>query len=282
VSLSEEQKKSPDIVTEQILISGHAIGLSGFVTKLNDRHTDSTIPVRGVSAVPLMGGVSKSVIDGPASHEHAPFVSFSSIETEADGSADATRKTDKGIVNTRVTIRGLVVAGRFHIDFVQASLQLRHQGVGTQPAIVMDGTSFGSILLDDEIIRVHTDDRLFRLHTQNELINDIKANPDYYKGRLFRGPQDDRDIPHLSGSGYIMLSIANKVEVITRDPKKKPNATVQGHRVLLPGFGALRFGELMIRPESRRLTMLNLELGCSDEGRVMACAAESMGEACPP
>jgi len=282
MSLTDEQKKAPYLVTEQILISGHAIGVGGFVTKLSDRRTDSVVQVRGVSALPVMGGHSKSVVEGAAACEYAPFISFSRVETEAEGSSDVRKKSDKAIVNTRSTVCGLSVAGRFQADYVHASLQLTHQGTGTQPAIVMEGTRFGSIMLDDEIIRVHTDDRLFRMHTQEELIRDIRANPEIYRDRLFRGPGNEDEIPHLSGSRYIMLSIANRVEVLTRDPQKKPNATVHGHRVTLPGFGAIRFGELMIRPESRRLTMLQFELGCRDEGRMMVCAAESMGEACPP
>lgn len=282
MSIREEQKKSPALLTDQILISGHAIGVGGFVTKVNNRQTDHVVPVSGVSALPLIGGSSKSVIEGAAAHKYAPFLSFSHIETEAEGSADVSRKIDKGVVNTRSTVRGLSIAARFHMDYVQASLQLRHQGAGTQPAILMDGTAFGSIMLDDEVIRVHIDDRLLRLHTQEELIRDIKADPEYYQDRLFRGPHDDRPIPFISGSGYLMLSVVNKIEVLTRDPGRKPNAVAQGHRVLLHGFGVIRFGELMVRPESRSVTMLNFELGCRDEGRIMVCASESMGEACPP
>jgi hypothetical protein len=56
-----------------------------------------------------------------------------------------------------------------------------------------------------------------------------------------------------------------------------PNARIDHHLVIVPGFGTIFVGELLITEDSRRLTLLRLELG-SDLGGDVACAAvESNG-----
>lgn len=282
MSLTAEQKGPPDIITDRILISGYAVGVGGFVTRANGKDTSYLLPVQGASALPIIGGYSHSLVDGRTNKDQAPFVSFAKIETEAQGEADVHRPKDKAIVKTRAVVTGLSVVGRFNADYVQASLQLTHQGANSEPTISMDGTSFGSIVLDDEIIRVRIDQELATKTTQNLLLEDVKRNGAKYKHRFLHGAKQDAQVPRLSGSQYIMISIVDNITVVPRDPKKKPKAQVNGHVVTLEGFGAIYFGEMMIRAESRRLSMLRFELGCPDQGRLECCAIESQGETCPP
>ena len=56
-----------------------------------------------------------------------------------------------------------------------------------------------------------------------------------------------------------------------------PGATIEQHVVTVPDFGKIFFGEILITDQSRRLTMLRLELG-SPIGGFLACAeAEDNG-----
>jgi hypothetical protein len=59
--------------------------------------------------------------------------------------------------------------------------------------------------------------------------------------------------------------------------ERHPDATIDHHSVIVPEFGRIFFGELLIAADSRRLTMVRLELG-SRMGGSMACAeVESNG-----
>jgi hypothetical protein len=49
-----------------------------------------------------------------------------------------------------------------------------------------------------------------------------------------------------------------------------PGATIEQHVVTVPDFGKIFFGEILITDQSRRLTMVRLELG-SPIGGVVAC-----------
>lgn len=283
MSLSEEHKGPYDVLTPRFVISGQAVGVSAVVTRSNWRDTRYNIPVQGSAALPMIGGFSKEVVDGAATKEYAPFVSFSRVETETEGSYDIQRKAQRCDVRSRSMVRGLSVVGRFNADYLQASVTLKHPGPGKQPSISTEGTGFGSLVLDDEVIRVHIDNKLAALTTDQSILEFQKKNQ--LKGKFFHGPKaDDRPgtVPRLSGSNYIMYSIVERIEVIGRDPSKPTKAKVNGHVVTLEDFGAIYFGEILVRPESRKLTLLRFELGCKDAGRMSICMAESMGETCPP
>ena len=59
--------------------------------------------------------------------------------------------------------------------------------------------------------------------------------------------------------------------------KPYPGATIDQHVVTVPDFGKIFFGELLITDQSRRLTMLRLELGSPIGGFVACAEVESNG-----
>lgn len=282
MSLTKELKAPPNILTPRFLISGQAVGVSAFVTRSSWKDGSYVIPVLGASALPTIGGYSKDIVEGPASKEYAPFVSFSRAETESQGNYQIAEQSQRCEVKSRSMVRGLSVVGRFNADFLQATVQLKHPGGREQPTFFVEG-QFGSIRLDDEIIRVHIDKNTADWTTEKAIAADFKKNQP--KAKFFHGEGQKfppGQVPRLSGSGYIMYSIVGKIDIVGKDPKKPTKAKAEGHIVRLPGFGAIYFGEIMVRPESRKLTMLRMELGCADEGRLAICMSDSMGETCPP
>jgi hypothetical protein len=63
--------------------------------------------------------------------------------------------------------------------------------------------------------------------------------------------------------GYCLVTVVNKIE--WADPKEAdPRITINGHTVLVPGYGTIYFGEMTIAPTQRRLHMVRAELGCRD------------------
>ena len=55
-------------------------------------------------------------------------------------------------------------------------------------------------------------------------------------------------------------------------------STMNGeHGILIPGFGVVYFGEYLITPTSRRLTMLRIELGCPITGSIVCGYVDANG-----
>jgi hypothetical protein len=264
-----------NIVTPRMLIRGDAVGLGGFITKMAGQPAQMTIPVLGASALPVIGGISTDMVDELPDDDIESFVSFDSIETEAQGSYDPNLSRDRGKVTASATVNGLKLVNRFEAKTLQASLK-------REPTIDWSGTAFTGLTLDGHDIEVHIDAELAALTTEQALSQKYQDPTFYnqYHNRFFHGPNDQprlgAPIPRLCKAKYIMFSIVERIVT------KHPNAQVSGHVLTLEGFGAIRFGEVVVLQESRQLTLAQFQLGCADQGTVVACDVITKGETCPP
>jgi hypothetical protein len=283
VSLKNPQSPVNE-VTPRVLIGGTAVGVAGFITKMNEAPTkDQDITVHGSSTLPVNGGIATETVRRLNTPTFNKFLKFGTIVTTASGSYDPTRQGAQGVVNTKATISGFELIKRFTAKQLQASLTLTHPGGDSQPAISWHETDISGITLDKHALRVHIDDELAKLTRQEDLFKAF-GDKDFfaqYADRFFRDPrtptlQLGSPVPRIGKAGYCMFSIVSKIEC------EHPEAEVQGHVVRLKGFGEIRFGEILVLPESRRLTLVQFELGCANAGRMACCDVVSQAETCPP
>jgi hypothetical protein len=80
-------------------------------------------------------------------------------------------------------------------------------------------------------------------------------------------------------NGTVKCSI---VQDIRWDGPANPKATIHDHVVEVEDFGKIYFGEMFIRGDSRRLTMVRCQLGSPDGGEVAAAEGETNGGGWPP
>ena len=72
------------------------------------------------------------------------------------------------------------------------------------------------------------------------------------------------------------------VQEIRWDGPPHPTATIHDHVVDVPDFGKIYFGEMFIKGESRRLTMVRFQLGSPSGGEVAAAEGETNPGIWPP
>jgi hypothetical protein len=58
-------------------------------------------------------------------------------------------------------------------------------------------------------------------------------------------------------------------------------ATAYGHVIVVPDFGIVYLGELLLTPFAAELTMLRIELGCMATGTLSSCSIRPNGRPCP-
>jgi hypothetical protein len=74
--------------------------------------------------------------------------------------------------------------------------------------------------------------------------------------------------------GYVLCSVVEEVQ-------GAKSGTTFGHVMHVPGFGNIFFGELVVGPNSYRLTMMRIEMGCIAEGDISVASAFSNGLTSP-
>lgn len=137
-----------------------------------------------------------------------------------------------------------------------------------EPEIVPSEMIFQGLELDGEPIELEVDDDLAKFPTFAKFEKEYRRNQDFfdkYQVRLARGEGSGKfgeRFPRTEG-GYVLLSIVRSI----RWKKKK----IKGHILSLKGFGKIYFGEVLMRSNRRRVTLVRLAMG-SDTGAQASCA----------
>jgi hypothetical protein len=92
-------------------------------------------------------------------------------------------------------------------------------------------------------------------------------------------PKAARAFGNVAPGTPILVSI---VSGLAWAKKPHPTATIEGHVVHVPNFGRIYFGEMLITPDARRLTIVRLALGCPEGGGVGIGDVHTDGSWYPP
>ncbi len=285
MSLKNQQLSSTEI-TPMVIMGASAVGIGGFVTKMDDLvNRAPAFGVQGASILSVTGGYSEDTVSGLRERErkggYATFVSFDQIDTKAVGSSASSREAHKADVMAHAAVKKLRLLKRFEADFLEAKLSLQHPGDPRQPPFSWEG-NFSGMKLDTYEITVTVDDELKRFATLLQLQCQFQDRQFYdrYRDRFFRDPGSSvdfgSDLPRFARAKYCMFSIVEKVAC------SHPDVEINGHVLSLKGFGAIHFGEMLVLPDSRQLTLAKVKLGCRDEGEISICDVGARGEFCPP
>ena len=243
--------------TRRFVFRGNASAASGRI----HRPTDVLIDVNGASSLTVAGGISRSQV---AAQTFGPYVRFVRASTLAEGAFDDERgaialtnrrmNQDGLTTTTRVSaeVDGLAIGSKpeLTVSRLRAALVARSGPVGGEPPFELPGdVSFGDTAIDAHGLVVEIDFDVFRQCTTYAAIRKAATGLRESSGTVF----------------------ATIVKSIRWAGAPYPGATIDHHSVIVPDFGTIFFGEILISSFSRRLTMLRLELG-SPVGGFVACA----------
>jgi hypothetical protein len=248
------------------------------------------VTTAAASSLSVIGGVSESYVDSASiaggglvgkltslfrsNVSYSGVLSFKSARTKANG---AFSEKDKGF-NTAVnsTVLGLNVENRLTAGTLESNILSRHPDNGQEPPIVPSGR-IPDLQVDGYPIVVTIDDLFSQYPTKESLSKAYATDNAFYEryGKRFQKSNKDktdsanRQLPEISG--FVVSTIVSKVET------KHPKIVVDGHILILEGFGRIYLGEILISSAYRRLTLLRCKLGSPVEGDLACAEVESNG-----
>jgi hypothetical protein len=263
----------------RFVFRGNAAAFGGRIV----RPEDVILEASGASVLTVVGGRStwstKEVRFGD-------FVRLRSASTFAEGLFDDTKKAvalshGKVLEETlttstvvRAEVKELVVGGKpqLKIRSIRGSLTAGSPAASYEPSIklhtdtAIDGVSIDGFKLDVEI-----EHGVFqRYDTRAKLLtaaDDPKFVKEYgrhlYMNTAAAGGQAPARGRLVRESGYILGTI---VKQITWSGKPFPGAVIDENSVIVPDFGTIYFGEILINANARRLSMVRLNLGSPTGG----------------
>jgi hypothetical protein len=274
----------------RFIFRGNAAAIGGRIVRPKDVVIDSS----AASSLTVAGGRSQAQ---SAATRFGEWVSVGAASTSAEGLFDDVKQqielsfgrvaedalTMTTVVHADVTSLSVGDKPKLTIKHLHAALTSKRPTASGEPAIAVgsettvEGASVGGFGL---IVTLAVP--LFqRYDTQAKLLT-AADDPQFVQksgGHLLmkpagRGKAAPPPSRLLQSYGTTYATIVRSIKW-AGDPY--PGATIEQHVVTVPDFGKIFFGEILITDQSRRLTMLRLELG-SPIGGFLACAeAEDNG-----
>ncbi len=261
------------------MFRGNAAAFGGRIV----RPQDVILEASGASALTVAGGrstwSSKDVRFGE-------FVRLRSASTFAEGLFDDTKKaialshgkvleeTLTATTMVKAEVKELVVgsAPQLKVKSVRASLTATSPAASYEPSIKLnDDTAVDGVSIDGHTLVVEIEREVFQRYDTRAKLLTAADDPTFVKenGRLLymntpaAGGQPPARGRLVRESGYILGTI---VKQIAWKGRPFPGAVIDENSVIVPEFGTIYFGEILINANARRLTMIRLQLGSPTGG----------------
>jgi hypothetical protein len=256
---------------------------------------DVVLEAGGASALVVTGGRTVSRL-GPTKIDE--YFEIESASTLAEGSFEdpkaaievAHRRqaehTLTAISRARAEVIGMAVGKkpRMLIGRIRVELVNRSAGYSGQPSIriskdtLIDGISIEGFKLVVEIdtkpfLQCDTHAKLLSAADDPKFV--AKAGQTLFMSKRFGGDGKTPAFRKLIQTGGTIY--ATIVKSIRWDGKPFPKSEIHDNMVVLPTFGRVFFGELLISEASRRLTMVRMALGSDSGGSASGGDVEANG-----
>ena len=255
---------------------GDAFGVSARF----DHPNKMTVPTQAQAVLAPSGGEAYSSV---RSFNHQDAVVFEEATARVVGSKDP-----DGSYHTDVTsnVRGLRFL-QVHADIINMRItsvhriRERRKGVMDEADIRFGGSAIKGLVVAGQVIDVDIDEDP---SSEGTFIGYRKKFPKrgfvYEQGGVKDAVAHDTIVKSIRG---VQKLSADEAKLLAKDP----NATLTGVRyyrnvVLVPEFGKIFIGELLIERGIRRLNMLRIELGCGTGGGGSAGGGSGDGGEIPP
>jgi hypothetical protein len=176
-------------------------------------------------------------------------------------------------------------------DRIVSKLHVEYPQEGDHPRISIIGSKFVNLrvngesinpVLDIDLLKSESKSEFPEKHLMDEKVFNNKVSSHYKKIAETKGAPEWLAWRHASmkspesrkKKGFVLCSVVGELQ-------GAKSGTTFGHVMHVPGFGNIFFGELVVGPNSYRLTMMRIEMGCIAEGNISAASSFSNGSGVP-
>jgi hypothetical protein len=241
------------------------------------------------SALAPIGGYSSGRVENFRFQE---IVSFRSTSTHVSGVFSKEHNSWDTVMTS--TVEGLNVMGMVTADLVVARLASRHIVGESEPSILPLGSAIEGLRIAGVHVEVELHTDLYaELDTHSKVQSAYKEHAGYQQmfdavnqvGKHDELPETHHSYfpwsrstpaPELPENQPVFTTLASKLI------HKSAYLPTHGHVIHVPQFGTVVLAQFMIDGNARRLTMIEVNLGCAVSGYVAAGSGETNGQPVPP
>jgi hypothetical protein len=250
--------RKPDVAhlhKDNHLYQADAVAASGHLTlPVEDR-----MQLQGSIALPLGGGHGRVNV-GNFSH-HGIF-SFRSAYSEVSGHKSDTKGSHNTLAQS--VIEGINIHNVLTCDRIVSRIAVHQPKDGGQASIIPFGSTIDNLRIGGYPVRPVLNMKCF---VDNDNFNSLVAYRKNNKKEAEKTTIPRSEDPNVP-PGPNVIACTMVTDWGEKSPDFPPGVEVHGTGLWVPEFGMVYVAELYIMPNTRRLRMLRVVLGCGSEGGV--------------
>lgn len=273
---------------------GQGVGLGGIVT----RPFQHLIDAKGAASLPITGGKASASstkhvvpdLTDPTCKDLPHVVSIEGSATEITGTLDK-----DGVYRTRVTttVHHVDVEHRVTADLVVAKLLTEHYPGEEEPRVSVAGSEIRNLKVDGVPVEVEFHLPLFEEHnTHSKFKNRFDQDAAFRKQmrqQFLWGDVDGDGIPDFLQEQYKFTNAQKSLPEskgivpcsVVKSVKGGKGFKAFNHVLVIPDFGKVFLGELLIQKSARELTMMRFVLGSPVDAQVTVAGGHGNGSTWP-
>jgi len=283
--------------SRRFFFRGYAVAAGGFLTRIGSQPVPldpSQVTTHGESSLPLIGGVSHSVVRAPEL-TFPNNIRYGACETFVEGRYDGTQtittlratvndvrlttgpSPDDNIPNVRAmsfSAGSMALQGESVYPQTGPSTFTIHPSQPTDMALVITDSHGMDTRLP---ITLEFDQRTLCLPSIHELDDLFRSDRQFFDRtlRCYCGPKkpefEEKSLIPRTPRGFIVTSFVRQIRLGDSEP-------IPGNVLNKKGFGVIQFGLMLINPFGRRFVMAHIRMGSSPGGEADFCAVEDTGD----
>jgi hypothetical protein len=268
-------------MSKHYIFSAHALGVAAQFHRLDEaQNLNHVVPTLGASVLAPTGGLSRSRVTHYAYSVDRPrrrtLLSVRKIKTAVSGRNLGNRletEVEADIEAVQVVEKLHIGAIRLHFLSARPAEPENAVPVVTTTGIRIDGVHLGNVkavvVLDEEpLLSCGTADQLAEFYR--------KQTDDYRKANDRRFVLDTAPEGAGGPCRQHMFSLVREIH-LSGPERDRQLITVDGYTIHWKGFGKIILGEVHVKGNDRRVTMVRLAMGSDAGGHGTAGGAESNG-----
>jgi hypothetical protein len=254
---------------ERYLYSGHTVGASAQFHRLDDvENLNHRIPALGASVLPVTGGLAIAhaadysyVVEHP---RHRTLLSVRRVDSSAEGRELADRfETEVG-----AEVESIRVVEKLHVDFVKFHmLSTLKKKKDAEPTVSTAGNEIEGMRLGRVKVKLVLDEEPLHFSGSKAQLAAFytKQTADYRRDQAWRfGTPADAD-QLASPYGIYTYSLVREIH-LEGPEREKQSMSVEGYAIRWEGFGRIVLGEVVVRGNTRQVTLVRLAMGSGAGG----------------
>jgi hypothetical protein len=265
--------------TRRYMFAGHAIGAAARFHRLDDLAVNEVVPAVGCTSLAATGGraefksqeLCEYYADKP---RRRCLLGVERVDTWVEG------RDPDGRFETEISVdvQGIHILEKLHIDAVKLHFLAVRKGMDADATVSTRGSVVEGLRMGNVTARITFDDEPLTFTGSKEQLAAFWRGRDaqYRRQQGWRFKRTDDGSELADDHGHHRFSLVSGIQLIGPQDEQQP-ITVTDNVIYWPGFGRIILGEVHVKGQERRVSLVRLAMGSDGGGSGTSGSGSSNG-----